>query len=147
MIRLTLEGLLHLDGTYDLDLIGSPLTNRELHWIKEIAGVRLGEFEAAADAGDNDLLVAFSVIALSRAGKVQRNQVAQVTDYLWDADGGKIMAEEVLEVGDAGPPEVTETEQQDESMSSEKLPSSSDNSNGTGDDHQETLPVITGVQS
>ncbi len=148
MIRITLQGLLQFDGVYELDFLEAPLTNRELHWIKEIAGVRLGEFEGAAEAGDNDLLVAFSVIGLSRAGKIDKNQFATITDYLWDAEGGKITAEEVEEEEDEDPLEQPEEIQLLEpSTSNEKQQSSSDSSNGTGDALQEMLPDSTGAPS
>ena len=148
MIRLTLEGLLQFDGVYELDFINAPLTNRELHLIKEVAGVRLGEFEAAAEAGDNDLLVAFAVIGLNRAGKIERNQIASVTDFMWDAEGGKITAEEVSEEEDEDDPLAqAEIPQPETSTTNEKQESSSDNSNGTGDALQETLPGSTGVQN
>lgn len=72
-----------LDGDYPLDT--SFFTNRELHTIKDIAGVRAGELEDALRAGDNDVVVAIALIALRRAGK----QVP--ADVLWDLPAGRLV--------------------------------------------------------
>ncbi len=148
MIRLTVDGTGGFDGVFDLDLEALPLTNRELHWIKDIAGVRLGEFEKAADAGDNDLLVAFTAIALVRSGRIPRTEVKRITDILWDIPGGRILAEEVNldDEGDALPP-VSEGEQTSLNGSSESPQSSSDSSSDTGETPQETGLVSTGDPS
>ncbi len=83
MATLVIEGIHGLDGEYETDF--SFFTNREWRTIKEIAGVRMGEFEQARIAGDNDLIVALTVIALRR-----RNIDVNV-DALWDAEAGKIL--------------------------------------------------------
>lgn len=82
MAKVMINGVPPFNGDYELDL--SFFTNRELHTIKVIAGVRAGEFEAAMEAGDNDLMVAMTVIAVKRAGK----QIP--VDALWDAAAGTI---------------------------------------------------------
>ena len=51
---------------YPLDM---QLTGREIQLIKRVSGVRMAELEAALDAGDYDVLIAFAAIALQRAGK------------------------------------------------------------------------------
>ena len=53
-------------GSYELATDG--FTGDELHEIKKISGVRAGELSEAITAGDYDLVVAFAVIALRRAG-------------------------------------------------------------------------------
>lgn len=82
MATLTVAGIPPLDGDYELNI--GAFTNRELHTIKEISGVRAGELKAALEASDNDLIVAFAVIVIRRAGK----QVHP--DQIWDADTGAI---------------------------------------------------------
>ena len=52
--------------------ISPPFTNRELHLIKQIAGVRAGELFDAMEVGDNDLVVALAHIAVKRAGRTGR---------------------------------------------------------------------------
>src|SRR5262245_29847989 len=82
MAHFKIEGLHPYDGEYPFNV--DTLTNRELHTIKQLAGVRANEIEEAAEAGDNDLIVAFAIIALQRAGlKVD-------PDAIWEADVGKI---------------------------------------------------------
>ena len=82
MAHFLIEGLPPYDGTYEIEF--DTFTNRELHTIKTLAGVRAGELEEAADAGDTDLVVAFAVIALQRAGlKVD-------PEAIWNADVGQI---------------------------------------------------------
>jgi hypothetical protein len=72
------------DGEYELD--GSYFTNKELHTIKKLAGIRAGEIPEALEAGDNDLIVALTVIALERHGTVVNE------DVLWNAKVGCIEA-------------------------------------------------------
>jgi hypothetical protein len=67
MAKLKIVGIYGFDGEYDLDI--SKFTGDELHTIKQIAGVRGGELSEALQAGDYDLVIAFAVIVLRRAGK------------------------------------------------------------------------------
>lgn len=59
--------------------VSPPFTNRELHLVKQIANVRAGEFFAALAAGDTDVVVALSHIALRRAGATR-----PTLDELWE---------------------------------------------------------------
>lgn len=83
MPSLTIEGVPGYDGEYPLDL--SYFTNRELHLIKELSGVRAGELEEAFEAGDNDLMVALAAIAVTRKRGSKPN-----LDALWDAPAAKL---------------------------------------------------------
>lgn len=70
--------------------ISPPFTNRELHLVKQVAGVRAGEIFDAMESGDNDVLVALAHIA------VRRNNTARPTlDELWDMEAGSITVEEI----------------------------------------------------
>jgi hypothetical protein len=92
MDKLVIAGIPPYDGTHDLDLgefLGS-LTNRELHRIKVMSGVRAGELYEALVAGDSDLIVAFTVIVLERKGR----RVDE--DLFWDAPAGSAIG---LEMG------------------------------------------------
>lgn len=80
MTKVSLTGLGVFNGEYDLDL--GYFTNRELHLIKQVSGVRAGEIAEALGAGDNDVLVALAAIAAKRAGK------DVPLDMLWDAPSG-----------------------------------------------------------
>lgn len=71
-------------GEYD---VTPPFTNREMHLIKQIAGVRAAEFEEAVEKGDTDILVALAHIAVLRV-KQQRPTL----DELWDMPAGDITA-------------------------------------------------------
>lgn len=102
---LKVKGVPPLDGDYDLDI--TSFTNRELHLIKQETGVRAGEIEEAFGAGDNDLLVAITLIVLQRAGK---GDVAQLRDVVWDAEAGSVQfdltdEEKKAAEDDARPPE------------------------------------------
>jgi len=97
--KIKLEGVQPYDGEYDLDV--SYFTNRELHTIKRVAGVRAGEIEEAFAAIDTDLVVALAVIALNRAG------VAPDENLIWDAPSGTIVFiadEPEDEAGEQSPP-------------------------------------------
>lgn len=108
MTHFHIEGLPPFDGDYPCDL--TYFTNKELHTIKTLSGVRAGEMEEALAAEDNDLIVAFCVIALERAGKTMTRDA---TDVIWNAPIGKItfVAEEDEESppGEAPPSETSES--------------------------------------
>lgn len=126
MIRFKIENLHPYNGEFPLDL-ERGFTNRELHTIKEVAGVRANEVEEAFNAGDNDMLVALAVIALRRAG------LAIHMDALWDADAGAIQVLADVE-DDADPPDLTPPAES--GSGAEQNEFSGNSSNGGGD-----LPV------
>lgn len=131
-----------IDGEYPLDL--SAFTNRDYHDIKRIAKVRAREIIDAFENGDTDLVVAFAVIALRRAGK------PAVEDALWDAPVGRI----TLEVGDTeeveerpptlAPSNGTPSAHDGGYALSERKPSSGDDSSN-GTDAPESDPSPTGT--
>lgn len=93
MSSIKIEGVPPWDGDYPFDL--SYFTNRELHVIKEISGIRAGELTDEFGRGNNDLIVAIAVIASKRAGR------EIPIDDLWDAEAGTIT---LVGEDDAGPP-------------------------------------------
>lgn len=95
MAKVRIIDLAPVTGEYELDL--SYFTNRELHTIKTLSGVRAGELESALESLDNDLVVSLAKVALERNGK--GNVPA---DVLWDARVGQI----ILDVTDEQAPEV-----------------------------------------
>lgn len=103
MDKLIITGLGSLDGTIDFDIeeLLANLTNREIHRIKTMSGVRLGELMDALGAGDNDVLIALAAILLAQRGKRFDE------DQLWDAPAGSGIAFDLADrEGDAGPPEL-----------------------------------------
>jgi len=87
--KLIVKGLGGLDGEYEFPLegmltLGDPecLTGREGHRIKQITGLRMGEFMDAVEAGDSDTMIAIGLTVLNRAGK----RVDE--DTVWDAPLG-----------------------------------------------------------
>lgn len=123
-ITIEISGIDGVTGSYVLDT-DQPFTNRELHVIKQMSGVRLGEFDEALGAVDNDLLVAFTAVALRRSEK------DVPADALWDAPAGAITFEVPKAEADAVPPPVKPlaSPQSD----SERPPNSGDDSSSTGD--------------
>lgn len=76
MATVTLNGLGHLDGSYEL---GLEFSFRDYHEIKKITGIRAAEVFESLEAGDMDIFVALASIALRRAG------VRHDPDVLFDA--------------------------------------------------------------
>jgi hypothetical protein len=101
--KIIIERVPPYDGEYEFD--DSSFTNRELHTIKQISGVRPGEFLEAGAALDNDLVVALTIIALRRAGHTVNE------DAIWDAEVGRITFADSAAAGDAGPPPQPNVEQ------------------------------------
>lgn len=119
-----------LDGEYEVSW--SDFTNRELHTIKQMSGVRAGELEEALEAGDSDLLLAVAVIAMQRSGRYVKGS----EDALWDSAPGKItfeFGEDEEEVPPTSPPRGGARES-----------SSGKSSSGAGELHPESAPNGTG---
>jgi hypothetical protein len=132
-VKLVVTDVPGLDGEYPADI--TFFTNRELHKIKKMTGLRAGEFMEAFQAGDNDMVVALAVVVMEREGK------EGAEDLLWDAPAGSVTLEddedEVVVEDDALPPaQPTET-------ASEPEPSDSDRSESSGDSSRpvSVLPV------
>lgn len=138
-MKITIEGTA-FDGAYEMDM-SVPFNGRELHVIKQLAGVRLGEIEDALEAGDYDVFIAFAAIALTRAGRVQRADTLKVArEVLLEAETGSILLEPDPEP-DAGPPDHGgETPL----GSGESSRNSSADLNGTGVDLPETIRASIG---
>lgn len=108
MDKVVIAGLGYLDGEYPFNLVGlltighnEAFTNRELHRIKTMTGLRSGEFVDALDTGDNDFTVAVAATVLTRHGKKYDE------DLLWDAPAGAKVTFEFGEDEDS-PPAVAE---------------------------------------
>jgi hypothetical protein len=79
-----------------------PFTNRELHILKQVAGVRAGELFDALSVGDNDVIVALAHIAVLRSP-----QNRPTLDELWDLPAGEIAIDMPDEAdAEAGPTEA-----------------------------------------
>jgi hypothetical protein len=137
MAKIKLKDVHPFDGEYEFDPT-QEYNGHELHLIKKVAGIRLNEIEDAATAGDYDLFVSLAVIALWRAGKIQREDAMVTADLLLAASTGSLVFDFG---GDARPPDVTETERKPEENSEPSSPFS----NGNGDDHQEKTPERIGL--
>lgn len=100
MIVLTVEGCAPWDGRYEFP--DFRFTQRELHRIKLLSGIRAGELIEALDANDTAAMVGVAVVVLARDGKVVD------PDDLWDTPVGslglEIVADPDEEGDDAGPP-------------------------------------------
>lgn len=117
-------------GNYSIDL-AQPFTTGELNIIKTISGVRAMEIPDALRAGDSDLIVAFAVVALARAGKVNRRQAPMAAEVLWEAPAGSLRFEPDASDGDASPPD----EAQPSSALSESSESASGDDSSTGSEN------------
>ena len=106
MAKLTIENLAPWDGDYQFD--DGFFTNRELHRIKEISGIRAGEIFDALAAGDTDLSVALAAVITAR------HDVRVDVDDLWKAKLGDISIDWGADAGPPDPPapesEPTENE-------------------------------------
>lgn len=102
------------DGRYEFP--DFSFTNRELHTIKQISGIRAGELIEALDANDTAAYVGVAVVVIGRTGKtIDPNR-------LWDAPVGSITID--LGSGDDGVPPTT--------AAVEGEPNANDGSSGPG---------------
>jgi hypothetical protein len=105
-------------GEYEFDIETEPLTNLEWRWIKKISGYLPLTIDEGWRGGDPDLFVAFAVVALARAGKIQQAEALIVAESFGDLpfDGAAITVigdktEEGEEIPPAEPAATPGTEQ------------------------------------
>lgn len=128
--KVIISGLPPLDGEYEFDVVEllNSLTNRELHKIKVMSGVRAGELDEALEAGDSDLFLAIALIVLQRRGR----RVDE--DMLWDAPAGSGVTLDIADREfDADPPPSRKSEDERSSTSgsgSSSTPTSESRGNG-----------------
>lgn len=141
--KIKLSGVPPYDGEYELP---DAFTNRELHYIKQVSGVRAAEIPEASKAGDVGLLIALAAITLQRAGHADLN-----IDVLWEASGENFEAveEEDPEEDDDRPPAKATSGGNERSSgavasSSEPQTPSGDSGKNDGDDSQDD-PSPTGL--
>jgi hypothetical protein len=79
------EGVQPWDGRYPLDLNGQELTTREYGWIKRLTGYLPVDLSDGLEKADPELVCAFAVIAMRRAGKIGIPEVPDVYERLIDA--------------------------------------------------------------
>lgn len=142
MIKVTISDVPGFTGEYEWDE-EQGFTGHELHLIKKVAGVRLGEITEALGAGDYDVIVAVSAIAIWRSGRVTKDELPAVVDLLLDAEGGKILfgSEEEAE---ESPPEEAPPENGSSGADNVSSLSSSRGSSSTSAPLQENDPSRTG---
>src|SRR5262245_15027266 len=99
MDKLIISGIPQLDGAFEFDLVrllslgdSQSLTNRELHRVKTLTGIRGGEIGEAFAAGDTDVTIALAVVVLTRHGRRFDE------DVLWDAPAGSAIKIELGEL-------------------------------------------------
>jgi hypothetical protein len=98
------------DGEYEL-VLGVP-NPREWQWITAISGFRPLTLQDGVEGGDPALIVAMAVIAMERAGKIQKSDWRTSADELmevpFDGDHIYVIPDDEPE-DDAGPPDLTST--------------------------------------
>lgn len=103
MPALILEGVQPWDGQYPFD--DWLFTNRELHRIKQVSGIRAGELLDALEANDRAAYVAVAVMLLER----EDHRVDP--DVFWDASAAaiRIRLDDDAEASGGDPPDQPPT--------------------------------------
>jgi hypothetical protein len=99
------------DGEYEFD--DRAFSTFELRWIKQISGYLPLSIQEGFEGGDADLVCALAVIAMHRAGRINREEVLAVAERLAEApfDGSCIqfIGEEVEDDPPASTSELRES--------------------------------------
>jgi hypothetical protein len=104
---IVITGVPPWDGRYPFDIADNEPTTREWGWIKRFSGYLPTTIEDGLKGADPELICAFAVIALRRAGKAGNDDVPGVYERLADAPFGAAVQLETdasEEEGDVGPP-------------------------------------------
>ena len=82
--RIVVKGVRPFDGEYELD-DDRTFNTREWNWIKRLSGYMPLTVSDGFAGGDPDLFVALAVIAMCRAGKIDRSEGLRVAEVLAEA--------------------------------------------------------------
>ena len=140
-MKLTVDGIMGLDGEYSIPGGLEIITSEEYHTIKVETGIRAGEMMEEFNRGDTDAINAIAWVVLTRCGKTG------VWPLLWKADITKLtfdFTDEEAEEDDVGPPvSLLPSVTPDSTSESSDTEPSGQTSNGTSDGSQ-TDPRPTG---
>ena len=125
------------DGRYPFDIADNEPTTREWGYIKRFSGYLPTTVEDGLKGADPELICAFAVIALRRAGKATNEDVPGLYERLADAPFGAAVQLETdsTEEGDVGPP----------AGSSDGSSSSSGNDSTRSSETSPVSPPISGI--
>ena len=133
MDKVVIQDVPPYDGEYDIDI--GTLTNRELHTIKKVTGLRGGELAEGLVTLDTDVFLGIAYVALQRHGQ------EPLAEVLYEATIGKIR----LELGyDEVPPSTPQGKQngKDDLPSAESASSGDDSKDDS--ESPENSPSPTG---
>lgn len=144
MAKITVKDVPPFDGEYEIDK-NRLFNGDEWHLIKQVSGVRMGEFDEALEALDYDLLVAITAVNLCRHGKVTMKAALQAVEVLRGAELGSIKFDGEADAGPPAKPPATENEESagtgDNSLSSSTV------SNGHSERPLGIIPAAIGDPS
>lgn len=104
---IVVKGVRQYEGEYVFDLADEPLTTLEWRWIKKISGYLPLTIEDGWVGLDPDLILSFGIIAMRRAGKIDKDRALVVAEQL--EDGAEIKM--ILGGADADPLQAPETDE------------------------------------
>ena len=112
MASIIIKGIKPWDGEYDL-VTDRAFNAREWRCIKKVSGYMPLTVSDGFAGGDPDLFVALAVVAMTRQGKVERDDMLRVADLLAEMpfDGASItmvgdeVADDDLPLDSSPPPE------------------------------------------
>ena len=84
MARMKIQGIRPWDGEYDLDT-DRAFNTREWRWIREVSGYLPLTAPDGFAKRDPTLMVALAVVAMCRAGKIDREHGLEVAEQLAEA--------------------------------------------------------------
>lgn len=103
-------------GRWPLDLENEPLIRREWGWVKKFSGYMPLTVREGVEGGDAELFAVYAIIALVRAGTIQREDVPMAFDRFMDLPFDTALMDSDDETGDgdaAVPPTVSSNESGD----------------------------------
>ncbi len=125
------------DGSYDLE--PDALTHRDLHTIKRISGIRRNEIEESLIVGDSDLILAFAVVVLERAG------VSPDEDILWNAQMGRVQLDMTEDIEQLPPPQTPHEQSSGDNENKTESKRSSGDDTETSSDSRANGQSLTGL--
>jgi hypothetical protein len=125
------------EGEYPIDINTRTFSTFEWRTIKKISGYMPLTITEGWEGGDPDLFLALAIIAMLRAGRIEKREMVAVAESLEDAevDGVAIsfvLEDDEAEADDADPPNASSEPESSSSTEGSKPGSGEDSSGSSG---------------
>jgi hypothetical protein len=133
------------EGEYELDINARAFTSFEWRVIKRVSGYLPLTIDKGWDGGDPDLILSLALIAMVRAGRIEKKEIQQVAEIIEDAEADGVAITVKIDEEEEDDDEAGEADPTQHSSPGDETPSGGESSgDGTELSSENENPSGTG---